>query len=162
MRICLVTGAPGSGKTATVEAVLKEHNDFLVFDMDWLLGAASKLAKKSVQYEPSTWQPYGELWFEFLVMVCKNGKTPVLFGPIDENGIPKLATKGIKLEWLLLDCPDAVRRMRLERRNWSESQIDEAILDAAVLRKSIVVRSDTSEQSVEDVARQIRSWVGSF
>lgn len=162
MRICLVTGAPGSGKTATVEALLKQRNGFLVFDMDWLLGAASQLAEKSVQFDPSTWQPYGELWFEFLLMICKNAQTPILFGPIDEKGIPQFVAEGVKLEWLLLDCADEVRIKRLKRRNWSEKKIEEALLDAAELRREIVLSSDTGLKSLDDVVNEIKVWAESF
>ena len=46
--VYIVTGAPGAGKTTALGALLRLRTDYIIVDGDWLLGAASDLAKASV------------------------------------------------------------------------------------------------------------------
>jgi len=82
--LCIVTGAPGSGKSTTLNAFLELHSGYIAFDIDWLAEAASNLAAKDIYSDPSTWKPYTALWFEVLHAVYKNGQIPVFFTPNDQ------------------------------------------------------------------------------
>lgn len=160
--IYIVTGAPGSGKSTTVEAFIQLKTNFLAFDIDWLIDSASELADRDIHVDESTWKPYGALWFNVLHATLRNHKTPVLFAPWDEND---LKTNGIpdwcqSVEWLLLDCEDVIRCERLAHRHgWSEQRIEDAILDAASLRQTITKCIDTGKTAPEEIAGLIYRWI---
>ena len=131
--LLVVTGAPGAGKTTTVETLLQLEHEFVVLDIDWLIGTASKLAGKDIHFAPETWAPYGELWLDVLGSHVRNGQQPIFFTPTDQAGIKALEVA----EWCtgtracLLDCADEVRRTRLDAREWPASRIEEAMVDIA-------------------------------
>ena len=104
----LVTGAPGSGKSTTLEAFLKLKREYIAFDIDWLAETASNLADRNIFVDRSTWKPYNALWYEVLHGVYKNGKTPVLFTPNDPQDIERYGQPAWygSVNWLLLDCDD--------------------------------------------------------
>ncbi len=160
--VYIVTGAPGAGKTTVLEELLRLRTDYIVVDGDWLLGAASTLAKASVISDRSTWRPYRALWFEVLHAIVRNGRTPVLFAAIDEGDVEELGDIAWcgGIAWLLLDCSDSVRRERLLRREgWTVVMIDDALADAAALRVAVQRRVDTGAQSPGQVAQAILSWL---
>ncbi len=160
--VYIVTGAPGAGKTTALGALLRLRTDYIIVDGDWLLGAASDLAKASVRSDRSTWRPYRALWFEVLHAIARNGRTPVLFAAIDEGDVEELGDIAWcgGIAWLLLDCGDSVRRERLRRREgWSEAMIDDALADAAALRVAVQRRVDTGAQLPGQIAQAILSWL---
>lgn len=160
--VFVVTGAPGSGKTAALEAFLRLRTPYLAFDIDWLGVAASSLAGRDIFLDRSTWKPYAALWFEVLHTAHRNGRVPVFFTPNDPNdfeshGVPEWCGG---VEWLLLDCADAVRTRRLRGRDgWTAAMIEEAIEDARLLRAAICARVDTARQSPPQVADAILRWL---
>ena len=81
----VVTGAPGAGKSTTVEALLTLESAFVFFDIDWLAAPASALYGRDIRFAPESWGPYGELWFSVLHAAFQNGQTPVLFTPADPS-----------------------------------------------------------------------------
>jgi len=81
----LVAGAPGAGKSTTVEALLRVDSAFVFFDIDWLAAPASALFGHDIRFAPESWKPYGELWFSVLHAVVQNGRVPVLFTPGDPS-----------------------------------------------------------------------------
>jgi hypothetical protein len=107
-RICIVTGAPGAGKSVALEAFLMLHTDYLAFDIDWLAEPASELAGRSIYFESSTWRAYSHVWFAVLDAAYRNSKIPVLFAPLDKNDIAKHGLPEWRdgVEWLLLECQD--------------------------------------------------------
>jgi hypothetical protein len=111
-RLSIITGAPGAGKSATLDAFLALGTPYLAFDIDWLAQAASDLARAPILSDPETWQPYRVVWFEVLHAVLMNGHIPVLFAVIDRADVAGIGPlpwcSGIN--WLLLDCSDRVRR----------------------------------------------------
>lgn len=161
----VVTGAPGSGKTTAAEAFLRLRTPYLAFYIDWLGIAASDLAGKDIFFDPSTWLPYGALWFEVLHCAYRNGRVAVFFTPGDPadfstHGVPSWCGN---VEWLLLDCDDAVRRERLRARTgWTEAMVEEAVADARALRGMVRTRLDTARHHPEQVAAAIHAWLEAF
>lgn len=158
----IVTGAPGSGKSTTLAAFLELRTPFVAFDIDWLTIPASNLAGNDIIFEPSTWPAYNALWFTILDTVARNHKQPVFFAPTSPDDLVQhhqpLWSGNVR--WLLLDCPDDVRRQRLRQRpEWTEPMIAEAIADAASLRQTVALCIDTAAQDPEQVADAIRHWV---
>ena len=82
-RVVIVTGAPGAGKSATLDAFLALRTAYVAFDVDWLVAAASQLAGASIFHDPATWPPYRALWFEILHAMVRNGRVPVLIAAVD-------------------------------------------------------------------------------
>lgn len=79
--LIIVTGAPGSGKSTTVDHMLEQGTSFLVFDIDWLAQAAGDLAKKSIYSDPGTWGPYDALWRDVLRSIYRNSRQAIFFTP---------------------------------------------------------------------------------
>ncbi len=156
----LVTGAPGAGKSTTVETLLRLKSPFVFFDIDWLAAPASALYGQDIRFAPESWEPYGELWFSLLHAIFRNNQIPVLFTPADPSDYAKkvLPDWCEGLEWLLLDCADNVRLERLQRRGWQGKRLEEAFQDADVLRKMIARRVDTG-MTPDEVAEQVLTWL---
>lgn len=160
--LCIVTGAPGSGKSTALQAFLELHSHYIAFDIDWLAAAASDLADKNIYSDSSTWKPYGLLWFEVLHAVYRNGQTPVFFTPNDPQDLKRYGQPAWcrEIKWLLLDCDDQIRRERLVRRSdWTEAMITEALADARALRQSINLQVDTGLLSPKETAMKIFAWL---
>jgi hypothetical protein len=160
--IYIVTGAPGSGKTTTLEALLSRAGSFLVFDIDWLLIPASQLARSDILSDHATWPAYNALWFEILHAVHKNGKRAIFFSPLDTHDVARYGQPAwcARIEWLLLDCDDVTRQMRLScRPGWTEAMIAEALIDAQALREQVTERIDTGIYTPDEVAAAILVWV---
>jgi hypothetical protein len=97
--------------------------------------------------------------------ITRNGRVPVLFAAIDRHDVADLGPlewcDGI--DWLLLDCGDAVRRERLARRaGWTAAMVDEALADAVALRAAIDDRIDTGRHPPHEVAARIVAWLDRF
>lgn len=158
----IITGAPGSGKSTTLEAFLKLHTDYIAFDIDWLADAASLLAGKNIYTDSSTWKPYGVVWFEVLHSIYKNHQTPLFFTPTDPQDIEQHGrpTWCGDIHWMLLDCNNQTRRTRLaQRADWTEVMVEEAIADAYILREAIPLRLDTGHLPPNKVAKKIVDWL---
>lgn len=158
----IVTGAPGSGKSTALHAFLELHSPYMAFDIDWLAEAASDLAGKQIYSDPSTWKPYGRLWFDVLLGIHKNGRTPVFFTPNDPQDIERYGRPAwcSDIKWLLLDCDAQIRRERLvQRPAWTEIMIAEALEDARVLRQSIPLQVDTGALAPIELAKRILQWL---
>ncbi len=156
------TGAPGSGKSTALEAFIRCRSHYSAFDMDWLLAPASALAGKDIRVDVSAWPSYNALWLEVLYAVHKNKRTAVLFAPINTDDLPieMLPAWCSGVEWLLLDCPDAVRRARLsDRPGWTDAMTVEAEEDARVLRETIPHRIDTGKHAPDAVAGLVLDWL---
>jgi len=157
-----VSGAPGSGKSTMLEAFIGLQSGYIAFDIDWLATPASDLAGRDIYFEPSTWKPYGVLWFEVLHAVCKNGYTPVFFTPNDPQDIERFGQPDWcqEIRWFLLDCDDQIRGERLAQRpDWTAARIREALVDAHDLRQAIPTRADTGLLSPEATADKILDWL---
>ncbi len=159
-KLFVVIGAPGSGKSTAAQAFIQRRTSYLAYDIDWLGMVASDLAGKDIFFEPSTWKPYGALWFEVLHAAYRNGRIAVFFSP---NTPSDFASLGLPawcraIEWLLLDCDNVTRRERLRSRpEWTAPMIE----DARDLRSRVTDRVDTARETPAQVARSILFWLDS-
>lgn len=162
MILHIVTGAPGAGKSTSAEAFLALQTNYVAFDSDWLIGSASELAQRDIHTDPTTWPAYGKVWSDVLHAAVRNGISPLFFVPNTPEDLEPLKQQEwcTGLRWLLLDCPDAVRRERLAQRNRTdEAKIQEAIEDAAELRDFGFDTLDTSQFNPSEIAQQLFHWL---
>jgi len=161
-KLYVVTGAPGSGKSAALDAFVRLRTPYLAFDIDWLGVVASDLAGRSIFFDRSKWGPYGALWFEVLHSVFRNGRVAVFFTPNDPSDFEAIGLPAWcgGVEWLLLDCGDVVRSDRLRARpGWTEAMVEEAIEDARSLLQAVAKIVDTAEHTPAQAAGAILAWL---
>ncbi|MFG1624008.1 AAA family ATPase [Kribbella sp. NPDC049227] len=153
-RLFVVTGAPGAGKTTVVpELVRLSPGNMVVMDMDELLDDHGRLLGINIASPTAApiWPAYNALWLRITELIRRSGIPVLLLSPL----LPAELPEG---RWLHLDCSEAVRRKRLAGRGWSEAQIEEALADAAEIRKH-VPRSVRGDVSPERSARSILDWI---
>jgi hypothetical protein len=118
------------------------------------------LAGKDVHFASETWPAYNALWLDLMHAILRNGARALLFAPWAPDDLDPLPGWCGGARWLLLDCPDAVRRGRLAERDWNESRIQDAIDDAGLLRSAIREDVlDTSVLSSAEVVEAVAQWV---
>jgi len=158
----LVTGASGAGKTAVFGPLARLlAGRCAVFDVDWLLDAAGALSgADSVRDLP--WPGFDQAWLAVAHGVAQAGMATVLLGPLTVDRLERNPGR----KWvgpifsLLLDCPDDVRRRRIEERPpWRTREVAEQTAFAAWLRNQVSTRVDTSAGSPEEAARAVADWV---
>jgi hypothetical protein len=156
----IVTGAPGTGKSSTVEAFANSPAGAVALDIDWLINSASSLAGKDIHLASDSWPAYNQLWLDVLFAILRNGRDAVLFAPITPDDVNQLPDWCSNIQWLLLDCPDHLLRVRLQARGWKENRIIEALKEAADLRDMCIEKSiDTSRLTPTDVAALVARWM---
>lgn len=148
MLLC-VSGAFGSGKSTLHRPLIKRLPGVVVYDMDELLEDGRLLSMPiATEDAAADWPAYNRLWSRLLQVPLRSGISTIFLTPCfpEEFETPEPA------HWLLLDCADATRRLRLERRGWSRGQIDDAIDDAhrARLRIADVLSTDGEVESTAD------------
>jgi hypothetical protein len=150
----VVTGAPGAGKSTVIpELVRLQSAGLVVMDMDELLDDDGRVLGIDIA-DPAAapnWPAYNALWLRITELVRRSGSPVLLLSPLVPTELPEG-------RWLHLDCPDDVRRERLAARGWSEGKINEALADAAKIRK-LVPRSVPGDGTPEDAAHRILAWV---
>lgn len=158
----VVTGASAAGKT-TIYGPLAQRlaGTAVVFDVDWLLDAAGVLAGGAPLSE-LPWRGFDQAWLAVAHGVAQSGRPTVLCGTIT----PERVEANVGRPWigpvhsLLLDCPDDVRRARIEARpGWRQHDPDQQIRFAQWLRASVPDHLDTSRGSPDDAARAVATWV---
>jgi hypothetical protein len=149
MPLFIVTGASGSGKTTLC----------VTFDVDWLLDPAGELSGA----EPIRWPAFRDAWLAVAHGVAQSGMPTVLLGPLIPqhlDGLPGRRWVG-DVHFLLLDCPDELRRDRIQARpSWRGRDIEEQAEFGRWLRRNVADQVDTSAGTPEDTAAAISSWVG--
>jgi hypothetical protein len=160
--VFIVTGASRSGKT-TILGPLAEllAGRCVSFDVDWLLDAAELLSgAESLAEMP--WDGFFQAWLSVAHGVAQSGLPTVLLGPL----VPARLEDNPARKWVgplhtvVLDCPDPVRRERIEARPpWRSRDVAEQVAFGRWLRENITDRVDTSTCSPEEAARAVADWV---
>jgi hypothetical protein len=154
----VLTGAPGSGKTAVLVTVRERLTGVVVVDMDAFLDAGSALAGADLRYAADHWAAYTELCRQLVAAVIESGIDCLLLTPLEPRQVP--AWPPGKIAWAVLDCPDAVRRERLTARGMTDDEIEDAVRDAAVLR-GVGLPVVRSTGTVAETAVRVTGWVRS-
>ena len=156
MALFVLTGAPGSGKTAALTPIRQRLAGVVVVDMDTFLDAASALAGADLRYAADRWPAYNRLCRALVGTVLDSGADCLLLTPLEPREAPDWRPG--EVAWAVLDCPDPDRRERLGRRGMPAGEIDDALRDAAVLRR-LGLPVIPSTGSVADTATRITNWV---
>lgn len=155
----VVTGASGSGKTAVLAPLARLLAGHAVtFDVDWLIDAATALAGG----RPVAWPAFRDAWMSVAHGVAQCGTPTVLLGPLIPEHLQDLPARRWvgTIHFLVLDCPDEVRRARIEARPaWRSRDVEEQVRFGRWLRGNIPDRVDTARGTPEDTARSVATWV---
>ena len=155
----IVTGASGSGKTAVLGPLARRMAGRCVtFDADWLLGAAGTLSGS----QPISWPAFRDAWLAVAHGVAQSGIPTVLLGPFMPGQLDQLpARRWISdIHFIVLDCPDDLRRARISARPpWRSRDIEEQVQFGRWLRRNIADRVDTSSGTPEHTAAAIATWI---
>jgi hypothetical protein len=158
----LVTGASGSGKTSIFGPLASLLNSRCVtFDVDWLLDAAGALSGAESVTEIQ-WDGFFQAWLSVAHGVAQSGLPTLLLGPVvPDRLLDNPARKWVgEIHSLLLDCPDELRRQRMESRPpWRRRDIDEQTDFGRWLRENIPNQLDTSACSPDRAAETVADWV---
>jgi hypothetical protein len=155
----VVTGASGSGKTAVLAPLARMlAGRCVTFDVDWLLDSAQTLSGS----QPIDWAAFRDAWLSVAHGVAQCGLATVLLGPfIPEHlqGLPARRWTG-DIHFIVLDCPDELRRVRIAARPpWRSRDIEEQVAFGQWLRRNIPERVDTSAGAPEDTATAVSAWI---
>ena len=157
----IVTGASGSGKTAVFAPLARQlAGEAAVFDIDSLIDPFAIQADNA----PLNWGAIRAAWLSVAAGVAHSGLPTVLLGPLAPFHFEELEqTRWVRsMHFLLLDCPDAVRRQRLKARPaWRRRDIEEQTRWGAWLRQNIHDTVDTSRADLDETVRDVAGWVRS-
>jgi chloramphenicol 3-O-phosphotransferase len=155
----VVTGASGSGKTAIAVPLARLLTDSCVtFDVDLLLDSAGAIAEG----RPIQWSAFRDAWVAVTHGAAQSGRPTVLLGPLIPEHLQDLpARRWIgDIHFVLLDCPDEVRRTRLTNRPpWRGRDMAEQCAFGQWLRRNIADSVDTSAGTPEQTARTVADWI---
>jgi adenylate kinase len=158
----VVTGASASGKTTVFPHVSRLlAGRCITFDMDWLLDAATELSHAET-LKSIDWAAYRSAWLAVAHGVAQSGLPTVLFGPLIPDHLAELPNRKWigDIHFLLLDCPDDIRKRRIEARPpWRSRDIETQTSFGNWLREHIAEQVDTSRASPEEVATAVVGWV---
>jgi hypothetical protein len=155
----VVTGASGSGKTAVFGPLARQlAGQCVTFDVDWLIDPATTLAVG----QPLDWSALRDAWLAVAHGVAQAGMPTVLLGPLIPEHLDSLPLRQWvgDIHFLVLDCPDEIRRERIDARPvWRRRDIDEQTEFGRWLRQNISDRVDTSHGTPADSAHAVAGWV---
>jgi hypothetical protein len=158
----IVTGASGSGKTSVFAPLARRLvGRCITFDVDWLLDAAGQLSHASSVEEIDS-SAFRSAWLLVAHGVAQCGMPTVLLGPLIPEHLEGLsARKWVgEIHFLLLDCPDEIRRKHLVARPpWRSRDIEAQTSFGRWLRANIDARIDTTNGTPEDSADAAAQWV---
>lgn len=155
----VVTGASGSGKTAVYAPLARRlAGRCVTFDADMLMDAAGALSRG----KPIDWPAFLDAWLAVAHGVAQSGMPAVLLGPY----IPEYLEDSAGRKWIgdvhfiALDCPDELRRTRINARPaWRGRDIEAQVEFGQWLRRNIAELVDTGSGTPQDTAAAIASWV---
>jgi predicted kinase len=155
----IVTGASGSGKTAVLAPLARRlRGRRVTFDADLLIDSAVALNGG----EPVIWPAFRDAWLAVAHGVAQSGLPTVLLGPFIPDHLRDLPARRWTgdIHFLALDCPDELRRDRINARPaWRSRDLDEQVESGRWLRRNIPDRVDTSAGSPDDTAVAITAWI---
>jgi hypothetical protein len=155
----VVTGASGSGKTAVFAPLARRLQGHCVaFDADLLLDAAGALSGG----QPVNWPAFGAAWLAVAHGVAQSGLPTVLLGPFMPGNLDELPARRwiADIHFIVLDCPDELRRARIGARPpWRSRDIEEQVEFGQWLRRNIADRVDTSSGTPEEAAAAVADWI---
>jgi predicted kinase len=155
----VVTGASGSGKTAILAPLASAlAAECVTFDADGLLDAAGALSHG----QPIDWAAFHAALLAFAHGVAQSGRPTVLLAPLGPGTLESLAARRWigDIRYLVLDCPDDVRRQRMAARPpWRLHDVEEQVSWGRWLRVNVPDRVDTSHGTPADCAAAVASWV---
>jgi diadenosine tetraphosphate (Ap4A) HIT family hydrolase len=142
-----VLAAPGTGKSAVTRHLRALLPGWAVLDWDAFMDPAETLAGVDIRQAPQTWSGYERLVRTIVDQIRVN---TVILGV----STPHQLRDWPHGDWLLLDCADDNRRIRLApRRNPAETE--QAITDAASYRSLGLPVLDTTDLEPREVATAI-------
>jgi hypothetical protein len=155
----VVVGASGSGKTTLVTPLVRElAGTCAVFDVDWLIDPFGR----QPGLDEIDWPSLRDAWLHVAHGMALNGLPTLLlapFTPAQVESLPGRRWVG-HIHWLVLDCPDDVRRSRmLARPKWRARDVDSQIAFARWLRSSLSPVVDTSAGPPRASAQVVAAWV---
>jgi hypothetical protein len=155
----VVTGASGSGKTAVFAPLARRlRGRCVTFDGDLLMDAAGALSNG----QPINWPAFRDAWLAVAHGVAQSGMPAVLLAPFIPDHLQGLAARRWvgDIHFLVLDCPDELRRARIGARpRWRSRDTEEQIEFGRWLRRNITDRIDTSSGTPDDIAEGISAWI---
>lgn len=160
--VFVVTGASGSGKTTLLpHLIVALAGSCIVFDVDWLIDPFARQPGNDELHWPSL----RDAWLHVAHGVAQNGLPTLLLGPFIPEHLEDLRGRRwiSNIQYLVLDCPDDVRRRRLEARPpWRERAVDEHLSFAAWLRTNLSPVVDTATSRPEGTAAAVATWVRTY
>jgi predicted ABC-type ATPase len=155
----IVTGASGSGKTTVFAPLARRlRGRGIAFDADLLLDAAGALSGG----QPISWPAFGAAWLAVAHGVAQSGLPTVLLGPFIPGNLDELPARRwiADIHFIVLDCPDELRRARIRARPpWRSHDIEEQVEFGQWLRRNIADRVDTSSGTPEEAAAAVADWI---
>jgi AAA domain len=161
----VLTGAPGSGKTAVAPGLRAALPGVVVLDMDQFLEAGSRLAGLDLHSQSAAdrWPAHNDLCLTFVAAVLAACHDVLLLCPLTPDEVRRSTAAPAlgDIRWAVLDCSDATRRRRLSTRPQAEADDHGAVADAAALRELglPVLRNDgiTLDAAVDMITASWRS-----
>lgn len=155
----VVTGASGSGKTAILAPLAAAlAANCVTFDADVLLDAAGALSRG----QPIDWAAFHAALLAVAHGVAQSGRPTVLLAPLGPGTLESITARRWigDIRYLVLDCPDDVRRQRLAARPpWRLHDVEEQVSWGRWLRANVPDRVDTTKGTPADSAAAVAAWV---
>ena len=161
--LVFVSGAPGAGKSALVPLVAERlAGRFVVLDMDEILEPGGTLLGHTIAAHEAAeiWPRYNQFWMRLVFLIARSGLPVVLFGPLlpaEVGAALGQFERPVDVRYVLLDCSDVARRVRLLARGWREAEIADALVDAESARSAIAVQI-ANDGSREDSSQRVAEF----
>ena len=162
-RLLMLSGAPGSGKTAVAPVLRAALPGAVVVDLDQFLQAGSRLAGLDLRQHVAAdrWPAYNDLALAFVSTVLTAGHDVLLLSPLTPDEVERstVAPDLGDVRWAVLDCLDATRLNRLRARTTADTDEAGALADAAELRALGFPIVHNDDITIDAVAELIARWV---
>lgn len=157
----LLSGAAGTGKTTLIPHLSRLARGVVVLDMDDLLEDGTVLGVPiATPTAAPIWPAYNRLWHRLTVAIRRSGVPVLLLAPPPPGDGPlEVWTGDPDLHRALLDCAPEEQRRRLRARGWPRADIDGAVLDAELARRTIRPAFRSDLDGPERAAREVMEWV---